>query len=586
MTITAIIPAAAQSIPLSRLVRSKTNVRRTGRSRGIEALMASIAAHGLRQNLNVRPTSGGRFEVIAGGRRLEALKRLAKDGVLPADADIPCVLVADDDNAAEISLAENAMREAMHPDDACSAFLSLVEHGVSVDDVAARFGITTTLVRQRLKLASVSPALRQRFRGGELDLSQMMAFALIDDHARQEQVFRDLPEYNRGANAIRRALTADGIAGDHRLVRFVGIEAYEQAGGTILRDLFDDEQPATLTDAALVERLAMTKLEAEAAYLKAEGWSWVTIAIRPDYTTHYGRVYPQAVEGSDEKIYAADDMARAGARVTLDHDGELEIERGLVSQETLKAEQRQAAASTKAQGPKPLPETLVADLTAHRTAALRLGLSERPDLALIATIHALALSQLYVAYGAASCLDLSARSARLVVAHADECAAHDALATRLAAWEAQLPENPRDLWSWCCSQDQSTLLDLLALLAALSLDAVTRKVGGHSAALRHADQLAEVMALDLTQHWTPTAEGFFSRLSKAQMATALREAGVPEQADIVLKLGKAEAAARTAKHLQGTGWLPAPFLPAPAVEDDYDHDDDEDCIADEPEDEA
>lgn len=530
--------------------------------------MASIAAHGLRQNLNVRPTSGGRFEVVAGGRRLEALKRLAKDGVLGADAEIPCLLVADDANAAEISLAENAMREAMHPDDECSAFLALVDTGISIEDVAARFGITASLVRQRLKLASVSPALRQRYRKGELDLSQMMAFALVDDHAQQEQVYGDLPEYNRGADAIRRALTADGIASDHRIARFVGIEAYEQAGGAVLRDLFDDEEPPVLTDAALIERLAMTKLEAEAAYLKAEGWSWVTIAMRPDYMTHYGRVYPQIVEGSDERFYDPADMARAGARVTLDHDGALKIERGLVSEETLKAEQKKAAASARHDGPKPLPETLVADFTAHRTAALRLALSERPDLGLIATVHALTLAQLYGGYGAASCLDLSAKSARLIVADEGECAAHAALATKLAAWEAQLPENPKDLWAWAFAQDQSTLLALLSFIAALSLDAVTRRVGAGGPALRNSDQLAEAMTLDLSQHWTPTAEGFFSRLSKAQMVTALREAGKPDQADIVLKLKKTEAAARTAKHLQGTGWLPAPLLPSPVIEED------------------
>ena len=132
---------------------------------------------------------------------------------------------------------------------------------------------------------------------------------------------------------------------------------------------------------------------------------------------------------------------------------------------------------------------------------------------------------------------------------------------------------------------RATRLTLCAdIIAALSLDAVTRRVGAGGPPLRHADQLAEMMNLDLTMAWTPTAEGFFSRLSKAQMATALREAGKSDQADIILKLKKTEAAIRTAKHLQGTGWLPAPMLPAPVVEDDNEPGLDEDCIADGPED--
>lgn len=91
-----------QTIPLSQLVQSRSNVRRTGRKQGIDALMASIAAHGLRQNLNVRPTSGNRFEVVAGGRRLEALRRLMKQGNLPSDTPIPCVVLSSNDNAAEM----------------------------------------------------------------------------------------------------------------------------------------------------------------------------------------------------------------------------------------------------------------------------------------------------------------------------------------------------------------------------------------------------------------------------------------------------------------------------------------------------
>lgn len=559
MTILAVEP---QTIPLNQLVQSKANVRHTGRDRGIEALMASIAAHGLRQNLNVRPTSGNRFEVVAGGRRLEALRRLMKQGDLPRDTPIPCVVLSSNDNAAEISLAENAIRQDMHPDDQCSAFTALIAEGMTTEDVAARFGVTARVVQQRLKLAAVAPSLRRLYRQDRIGTAEMMAFALIDDHAAQLAAWDSLPEWNRDADAIRRALTEDGIKADHRLARFVGIAAYEAAGGSVLRDLFDDERPAILADAGLVERLATARLEAEAVIVRQEGWSWVGILLKPDYATGFGRVYPE--EGPDGvDVYAPADLARAGARIVLDYDGEMRIERGLVDPDTIKAESRKDRV-TDGQ-PKGLPETLVADLSAHRTAALRLELAKRPDIALAATIHALGLKLIYNAYGQASCLDLDGRSANLEgrVTDVFECRAHGGFATLSAAWLDRLPTDPSAFWDWCLGQEQAVLLDLLALLAALSVDAITRIAPDHGASIAHADALATRLGLDMRAHWTPAAEGFFSRLSKAQMQGFLKEQAAFDDAALVGKAKKPEAAQHTARVLLAKGWLPAPLMIAP-----------------------
>ena len=56
-----------EMIPLSKLVPSPANVRKTGADTGLDELAASIAAHGLLQNLSVRPGAGGYLEVVAGG---------------------------------------------------------------------------------------------------------------------------------------------------------------------------------------------------------------------------------------------------------------------------------------------------------------------------------------------------------------------------------------------------------------------------------------------------------------------------------------------------------------------------------------
>lgn len=153
-----------QTIRLNRLVHAKANVRRTGRGASLEGLMTSIAVHGLRQNLNVRPISGNRFEVVAGGRRLEAMRRLAKAGKLDATVPVSCLLLTEGENATELSLVENAHRADMHPDDECAAFAELADGGMELEDIGARFGVTEVVVRRRLRLARVSPPLRKLFR--------------------------------------------------------------------------------------------------------------------------------------------------------------------------------------------------------------------------------------------------------------------------------------------------------------------------------------------------------------------------------------------------------------------------------------
>jgi ParB family chromosome partitioning protein len=160
-----------EMIPLNKLVSSPVNVRRTGVNDGIGDLAANIAALGLLQNLQVRAAAGNRFEVVAGSRRLAALKLLVKQKTLTAKTPIACHVLGDED-AGEVSLAENMMRVPMHPADQFEAFRALADSGKGPEEIAARFGTTATIVRQRMKLASVSPALLAVYRAQEMSLDQ------------------------------------------------------------------------------------------------------------------------------------------------------------------------------------------------------------------------------------------------------------------------------------------------------------------------------------------------------------------------------------------------------------------------------
>jgi ParB family chromosome partitioning protein len=264
-------------VPLSQLLprRSKRNVRTTPRQ-SIPELAASIARIGLLQNLIVILAADGEaYEVVAGDRRLTALKLLAKKKRIPADYEVPCLLVADA-SARTVSLAENVQRENMHPADQFAAFAALVKEGRSVEDIAADFGVSPLVVQRRLKLANVSPRLLADYRAGAATLEQLMALTITDDHTAQEAAFYGAPEWQRSPSKLRERLTEREIDAAHALVRFVRLDAYRQAGGGIRRDLFAEGDAGTyLTDTAVLETLVRDKLAMLAEDVRAEGWAWV-----------------------------------------------------------------------------------------------------------------------------------------------------------------------------------------------------------------------------------------------------------------------------------------------------------------------
>jgi ParB family chromosome partitioning protein len=381
-------------VPLSRLLprRSKRNVRTTPRL-SIPELAASISRLGLLQNLIViLAPDGEHYEVVAGDRRLTALKLLAKRKRLAADHEVPCLLVSDA-SARTVSLAENLLREAMHPADQFEAFAALVKEGRPVEDIAADFGVTPLVVQRRLKLANVSRRLLADYRADAVTLEQLMALAITDDHAAQEAAFYDSPQWQRGPEALRDHLTREEIdVGRDPVARFVGLDAYAQAGGGVRRDLFADERSGVfLADAALLDALARDKLAAVADEVRAEAWGWVYVAPRATYADlhHFQRVRAARREpgkaeakridkleaeqaklqerlddeneaiGDDEAqalqdavdaigneldaierrllVYPAGAVPMAGAVVSLDSEGAVVVHRGLLREKDAKA---------------------------------------------------------------------------------------------------------------------------------------------------------------------------------------------------------------------------------------------------------
>jgi len=304
----------SRDIPFNKLVLSQANVRRIQAGVAIEELAEDIARRTLLQSLTVRPVlddSGaetGMFQVPAGGRRYRALELLVKRKRLPRTAPIPCI-VRTDGIPEEDSLAENVQRAPLHPLDQFRAFLALRGKGQSEEEIAAAFFVSVNVVRQRLRLAAVSEKLLEVYADDGMTLDQLMAFTVNPDHARQEQVWDALQRsHTREPYQIRRMLTENAARASDKRAQFVGIDAYEDAGGIVLRDLFEADDGGWLQDPALLDRLVAEKLEREAEAVRAEGWKWIEVAPDFPYGHTYGlrRLSGTEVPPSEEETAARD----------------------------------------------------------------------------------------------------------------------------------------------------------------------------------------------------------------------------------------------------------------------------------------
>jgi ParB family chromosome partitioning protein len=483
-----------------------------------------------------------------------------------------------------------------------------------------------------------------------MTLQQLMAFTVTNDHARQEQVWETLAHaYNKEPFYIRRQLTEGAVRASDRRALFVGTDAYEAAGGVILRDLFEHDDGGWLQDPALLDRLVTEKLKREAENLSAEGWKWIAVAVDFPYghtnglrrltgeiiplteeeqATHealqseYDRLeeqYAEADELPDEidqrrgeietalaafenrpARYDPSEIARAGAFVSIDRDGELLIERGFVRPDD---EPPVAAPSAERRGGddmgsdasqptaqrtviaigadaesddgendaiRPLPDRLVTELTAYRTLALRDALANNPHVALTAVLHTLC-RELFSHSVSSGCLQISVRDVSFPIQAPDlkESPSAKAIAERHAAWKHDIPEDEDALWDWLDGLDDASRMALLAHCVSLGVNALYEKAdrygvgvsaSGIQRRIAQADRLARAVSPNMAEAgWRPTVDNYLGRVPKARILEAVRAAKGEQSAQLIDHLKKADMAREAERMLEGTGWLPEPL---------------------------
>ncbi|WP_019960605.1 ParB/RepB/Spo0J family partition protein [Woodsholea maritima] len=640
--------SASRDIPFNKLVLSQSNVRKVKAGVSIEELAEDIARRTLLSSITVRPVldddgvETGMFEIPAGGRRYRALELLVKQRRLNKTAPVPCI-VRIDGLAEEDSLAENIQRAPLHPLDQFRAFQAMREKGKSEEEIAAAFFVSVNVVKQRLKLAAVSTTLLEAYTQEEMTLDQLMAFTVNPDHERQEQVWEALKQhYSKQPYEIRRMLTEGAVRASDRRAQFVGVDNYVEAGGEVLRDLFQTDDGGWLQDAALLETMVAEKLNEEAEAIRTEGWHWIEVATDFPYGHIYDlrRIRGEAERMSDEEdaTYAAlkaeydkleeeyaeadelpeevderlgeietamealqnrpirfepEDYAIAGAFVSIDGSGRLRVERGYVRPQDEPAiecddgsEGDQVHPNTDDEAvngigqatdldaeedddsTKPLSDRLVCDLTVHRTMALRNALANDPQLAMLACLHAMVL-QLFYHYGQDSCIEITPKSMQFG-AQAEGLAEMpyvQSIDLGIETWTSNLPKEPGELWDALTEWDSDSRDALFAHCVAMTVNAVQEPHYRKPRQIAHADVLAATLGLDMAKAgWLPTAQSYLGRVTKAQIAAAVREAKGDKDADRMAGFKKPDMVEAAEELLAGTGWLPEPLRTPPLIE--------------------
>lgn len=564
-----------QTIPLSKLtISEKYNVRKTDGDKGLEELVASIKAHGLLENLVVINGDNDNYEVIAGGRRLRALKILEDKHELPNSCDIPCEVVAAG-SAEEISLAENMVRTPMHPADQFEAWVKLIETGMSAADIAARFGVSDTLVLQRLKLGRVSPKLMQAYRDEKINLEALMAFTLADDHEKQEELFERIKDNSwtlSNPNSIRNALTEESVRNNSRIAKFVGVDAYVEAGGIIRKDLFEED--VYFDNPTLLEELAANKLQQKADEVKGK-WKWSEPLFELDYEERgkYKSIHPHLINEVPEELlskqeelesqidavdyssnedyekvralrselgaleeqlesykgFSDEEHAIGGCIVSIGHNGDFQITEGLVKPEDAKSLQGSSENSNSGSKAKAEPQrysnALVDRLKNYRLHSVKMAMANDYETAFDAALYMMCCKS-FKQYYNNSWLKVQCEEYHYPYSLLKEDETCIEIEAREKKLYNKLPlswmniKNPVEQFEAFCKLNEKQKQKLFAACVSKSLQP---QLSTEQTASPVFEAIAKRMNVDVAKDWRPTGDNFLNRVTKSEVLTTGKE---------------------------------------------------------------
>ncbi len=179
-------PEQLRQLPIELIAPNPHQPRHAFDQDTLLALAQSIRLRGVLQPVLVTPIPGGRYELIAGERRLRAAQ-LAELSTIPA-----IVRVKEDAASLEVALIENMVREDLNPVDEARACAALVEElGLTREEVGLRVGRSRVAVSNLLRLLDLPDEALELLERGELTEGHGRALLLADDHAVRRRLARE-----------------------------------------------------------------------------------------------------------------------------------------------------------------------------------------------------------------------------------------------------------------------------------------------------------------------------------------------------------------------------------------------------------
>ncbi|WP_037317354.1 ParB/RepB/Spo0J family partition protein [Ruegeria halocynthiae] len=329
------LPATEARFPLALLSLSSMNPRQNVPEAEIAELADSIRAAGLIQNMAGLADGQGGAEIVAGGRRLRALRYLAEQhpdlaATHPELANPMVTLARDVETAEAWANMENLARKDLSPAEEIRAYGKMEAKGAPAPVIARAFAVTEKHVYRRLALAHLPKPVIDALAAGEISLSMAACFTISDDESHSLEVLERVRGDSWSDYQIKNMLKPDSVKGSDRRALFVGEEAYKAAGGKIGGDLFAEEVLFDSPD--ILERCFETALaEAAKELVETEGWKWVE-PITESYVcsysmglTRFGRVYPVEGELSEDQVARYEDLVELAEAEVLDEAGQAEL---------------------------------------------------------------------------------------------------------------------------------------------------------------------------------------------------------------------------------------------------------------------
>ncbi|WP_165492661.1 ParB/RepB/Spo0J family partition protein [Lichenihabitans psoromatis] len=310
---------------------SRHNVRAEVPVADVADLIASISAMGVLQPLIIErnvlssPATPA-YCIIEGGRRFTALRAMEDAGTIHSDYPVPVAIVeVGSADAREISLAANVIRRDLHPVEEFEAFARLAADGFAVETIAANFGRPVRFVRQRLALDRLSPRVRQLWRDGKLSAEIAAEFTQAPDHASQDAFVDNTNLQSLQAWAVKSHFRADGgVPANRGEAVYVGLYAYQAAGGRIDDNLFEDF--SLLLDPPILRQLARDKMMAEGTEL-LDRYGFGTCLLLQDIERFWTwQRLPVAMTDTDKQALEAIDTRESAAMAAFESEHDLDDE--------------------------------------------------------------------------------------------------------------------------------------------------------------------------------------------------------------------------------------------------------------------